>query len=374
MEAWQIMRYRALLNNETVFFDTYDRFGTYPITDAVLTLEVNAAGTFEFKIYPENPAYSKMKRGKDVIWVYRDSDCIFKSVIMEVERDFHNVKTVTSDGVLSLLDDCTFIQSHTNLTPLQLVELAVGTYEDQCVLESERDNRDIGAFDTNINFTDNTASGSYITKTYVSCWDFLIDTMAKVKPNMIITCEYGTYPDTRIVITEEPEKYTDQTITLGDNLLDFTETDQYDDLYTIVVPLGKQQSEDSDADDSHRVNIASVNNNQLQIANDTNMAKYGRIWKVLTWDYVTDASELYRLGKEALYAQKDETRNIEISAYDNAHLKNITPFALGKKVHIVSEYHDYDDWLTVLKIDLDLCDPTKDKYTFGTKATTLSGS
>ena len=66
----------------------------YKITDAVLNLEVNKTGSFDFTIYPEHGLYGSIQRLKSIIEVYDDGYLIFRGRPLNDTYSLNRAQTI----------------------------------------------------------------------------------------------------------------------------------------------------------------------------------------------------------------------------------------------------------------------------------------
>ena len=70
-----------------------------------VTLEVNTAGTFTFKIPPGHPQYDLPVKMLSCVQVFQDEIEIFNGRPTEVKIDFYNRKYISCEGQLAYLTD-----------------------------------------------------------------------------------------------------------------------------------------------------------------------------------------------------------------------------------------------------------------------------
>lgn len=122
------------------------------LIDPKVTLEVNKAGSFEFKMPPNHPQYDLPEKMRSVIQVYQDDVEIFNGRPIEQKTDFYNRKYINCEGQLAYLNDSiqrpneyhdmtvrgyleTLIAAHNE----QVKEVRVALkFNSQCAGESER--------------------------------------------------------------------------------------------------------------------------------------------------------------------------------------------------------------------------------------------
>lgn len=88
----------------------------------------------------------------------------------------------------------------------------------------------------------------------------------------------------------------DQVIQFGENLLDIKEYITAENIFTILIPLGKKE-ETEDGSAGKRLTIESVNDGLDYIVNQTAVNLFGKIWRTNTWDDVTVPSNLLTKGR-----------------------------------------------------------------------------
>lgn len=182
-----------------------------------------------------------------------------------------------------------------------------------------------------------------------------------------------------VSITKRPTRYIDwienystqttQTIEFGENLLDFSEHIDADELMTCLIPLGKTQEDETQG----RVNITSVNGGKLYVENDTAVRLFGRIWKTQTWEEETNPQTLKTLGEAYLAAHCSAAANITINAVDLAFTgADVEKIHVGDWIIVESPPHGIAEPVQCLKIVYDLLAPDKTEYTFNSIQKTIT--
>ena len=75
------------------------------LLDPKVTLEVNTAGSFDFKLPPGHPQYDLPKKMKSLVEVWHDNEQIFAGRPVEEKIDFYNCKYIECEGQLAYLND-----------------------------------------------------------------------------------------------------------------------------------------------------------------------------------------------------------------------------------------------------------------------------
>ena len=154
-----------------------------------------------------------------------------------------------------------------------------------------------------------------------------------------------------------------QTIEFGLNLIDLKTQFNVNDVFTVLIPLGAQTGT---GDDATRLTIESVNNGKDFLVNESALAYFGRIEKIVTFDDVTSATELYRRAAELVLTGASVAATISASAIDLNNVNvNVEKLVLGQYNRVYSPPHSIDANFQHSRSTINFGDPTKSKYTFG---------
>ena len=337
-----------------------------------LTLEMGKAGSLEFDIPQTNPFYNSLTQLASLVNVKLDSEELFRGRVLSNERQFSNIRHVYCEGDLAFLVDSVqktekysgktralftkLIQKHNSrVEAYKQFTIGTVTIEDRSIiLEGQVDDLNTGNIDYK-QIAINSIVGEWST------------TFEQIETCLIDHC--GGYLRTRhqngvnyLDFVQEYGSTATQEIELGSNLLDLTEEITAEDLFTVLIPLG---------DDN--LTIASVNGGSDELVDTNAVAKYGRIVKTHVFSNVNEPSTLLENGRRYLASNVNVPRTVTITAVD-LHLLNsaIEAIHLGDRVHISSNPHNMDEYLTCTKIEYDLANPANNKYTFGNPKQTLT--
>lgn len=330
-----------------------------------LDLEVNKTGSFTFTIYPSHPYYNRLKRLKSIIRVYQNDRLIFRGRILNTEKGFRNQKQVTCEGQLAfLLDSVIRPYSFQGDVP-DLFEYIITEHNKQVDEDKRFKVGDITVTDPNgyINRSDT----QYLTA-YDSLMNKLVNSLGGYL-NIRVESD-GVYID----YLEDFETLNPQTIELRKNILDLTDTTKGEDIATAIIPLGARIAEEGvDQEDQKRLTIAEVNSGVDYIYDEDAVATYGWIFKTVTWDDVTIASNLLRKGREELADSIKLSSTIEVKAVDLSGTdKSISSFRIGSYNKVVSDAHDLNETMLVTKMSLNLTAPQNDTLTLGVTRKSLT--
>ena len=191
------------------------------------------------------------------------------------------------------------------------------------------------------------------------------DTWSELKEKLINT--HGGYIRTRfqdgiryIDYIEDYETISPQIIEFGVNMLDISEYIKADNVFTVLIPLGATQANNT------RLTIASVNQGKDYIKDDSAVDLFGYVWKVNMWDDVTVPENLKTKGQSYLNKGIQMSVSLEMKAVD-LHLINVDTqrIRLGDYVRVLSVPHHLDRFFQCTKISLDLVNPNNSQYDFG---------
>lgn len=324
-----------------------------------LSLEVNKAGSLKLTLPKNNVMYDKVEKMKSIITVYQDKEEIFRGRILNSEKDFQNRKSIYVEGQLAFLLD----------SPVRpyVYEGSVNKYFRQ-LLENHNESVDeskkfagyyaSGEFDSNDNIV---RSNSKYTNTYDEINEKLIKNLGGYLDIKKIE-EYNGNIFYEIVYISDYSTINPQVIEFGKNLLDIKEYIDAENIYTCLIPIG-----------ANGITISNVNNGLDYIQDDNAVAQYGKIYKVHTWDDVTQYENLLRKAKAYIRDCITLASTLTIKAVDLHHIDvNTDSIRLGDKMRVLSKPHNIDKYVMCTSMSLDLTDPSKSTYTFGNTKKTLT--
>ena len=344
--------YTIYADNTLIYDNTLE---DYVITKGAIEKEVNKSGSFTFTMYQDNPFIDKIQKLKTIIRVYKKDQLIFRGRVLSEVQGFYNDKTFTCEGELSFLLDS--IQRPYTFTgaPGDLFSQFVESHNSQV----DEDKRFIVG---EVTVADN---NNYINRSNSNYEDSLTNIT-----NHLIETDGGYLHITRGTddkpvinwLADFPYR-SGQLIEFGENLLDFTKTNNAETIATGIIPLGAKIGE---GDDETRVTIESVNNGLDYIVDDLAVATYGRIFTVVTWDDVTTPENLLTKAREYLNESINQNITIELTAVDLSIMdKSIDSFQLGDYITIESKPHGVNDNLLLKQQTIDLLRPDNDTITLG---------
>lgn len=345
--------YTVFVDDTLIYDSTLD---DYKITSGVVTKEVNKSGSFVFTMYRDNPFYDRIQKLKSIVTVKKNNNIIFRGRSINEDLGFFNDKTLTCEGELSFFLDS--IQR-----PFQFI----GTPEELLIFLVTNHNNQVDASKQFKIGEVTVTSDVEITRNNVA----YEDTLTNIS-KLLLEVEGGylhiTRDDTDIPVLNWFADYpyeSNQAIEFGENLLDFTKTNNADAIVTAIIPLGAKIGEGENEAET-RLTIESVNNGLDYIYDEKAVEKYGYIYSTVTWDEITDPTQLLAKARAYLVESINQNITIELSAIDLSLLDHsIDSFRLGDYIRITSEPHGLDDRLLLEKQTIDLLKPENDQITLG---------
>ncbi len=332
------------------------------LIDPKLTLEVNKAGSFEFKMPPNHPQYNLPVKMRSVIQVFQDDVEIFSGRPIEQKTDFYNRKFISCEGQLAYLNDS--IQR-----PAEYHDKTVRGYLETLIANHNSQVDESKQFKVGIVTVKDNNDSLYRYTNYNS-------TLQEIKEDLVD--DLGGYIRIRNVdgyhyidYIEEYDNTNNQTIQFGENLLDFSRNFDWTELVTTIIPLGAKLEESPIEALEQRLTIESVNNGCDYLTNEEALATFGWIAKTVTWDGVKTPEMLLSKGRKWLTDNQFEEMVIEAKAIDLHYTDGeIEQFKLGDKIKVHSLLHGIDRYFPLTKMTIQLNNLSANTITLGTTVET----
>lgn len=157
-----------------------------------------------------------------------------------------------------------------------------------------------------------------------------------------------------------------QSVVFGSNLLDLTEHISAQDVYTIIIPLGKKSS-------GKPTTIKVKDTDPDYIESETGISLFGRITRTKEFDSKQDLDDLVGAGTRELQNAFKAALTINVNAVD-LQLLGIADDAIREEmqVRVISEPHGIDDLFLCSAVHYDLLHPERTTYTLGREDKTLT--
>ena len=329
-----------------------------------LTVELNKAGSLEFTLPPNNELYDEIKKLKTIITAYQNGVELFRGRILNDEKDFYKQKKTYCEGELAFLIDSTVRPYTFSGTVKELFTKYITWHNNRVDLDKQFK---VG----NVTVTGNITCENY---NYPTTLDEISTQIIDVVGGHLIIRKTGS--DRYIDLLSEEDKETNtcsQVIEFGSNLLDISEYITAENIFTVIIPLGKTLNNESGESTNEKLTIKSVNDGKDYIENSTAISLFGRIEKKVEWSEVETASELMTLGTNLLNKNIEMAVSLDIRAVDlNLLNADVDTIQVGDWVRVISLPHGLNALFQCTKIIYDMSNPDQNEYTFGYAYTSLT--
>ncbi len=351
------------------------------IRDPKVHLAVDKAGEMSFLLQPEHPYVDKIRKMSGVVELTDGVTPIYRGRITRDTIDFYGVHTVETEGLLACLNDSiiepfAYPEDFTEDTGYQeaaasgnvveyLFYWLLGQHNAQVSVEQQLKPGTCTVTDSN----------NYITR---SSTDYQT-TMEAIRGKL-----FGSSLGGHLLIRYEADgNYLDyyadlpltntQPVEFAANLLDLTTELDGTDIYTAILPLGKDGLTIAELSDTDLTDDL-VKSGKI-IYSKSGIAAHGRITRCIKWDDVTVPANLQTKAKAALADNglaMPET--ITVRAVDLGWQDAVQHFRVGRMTLLASTPHGYRASYPLLELSPDILDPGNTQITMGATRATYTGT
>ena len=359
-----------------VIHDPYSPRGN-KIVHGEIKQAVNSIHELEFAIPLDHTMYQKMVQFKSIIEVVnlRDNEIEFVGRVLTMTNEMSTngfVQKVVCEDFLSYLHD----------SAQWFQKLSNKGAEDYFKIIFDSANVQIEEFKriTPRNITVQSKSDRpfrYIG--YDSSWETVRERIINNIGGYLTLREFNTrlYVDwtTDIGVTKESP------IRLGQNIKSASREVDFDGLATIIVPIGADlqsqnqgQEEDQSPDVTRaQLDIRSVNDGKMYLADEELIKEFGFIRKSVIWTEIDNPSILLARGKQYLRNQKIALAKWTISAVERYLIDGrYSKFKIGNKHKIINAPLSGIETLQILEKKIDILNPQSVDLTIGSQSQSLS--
>ena len=351
------------------------------IRDPKVRLAVDQAGGMSFSLQPDHPYLDKLRRMNGVVELLDDATPIYRGRITRDTVDLYGTHTVETEGLMTCLNDSV-------IRPF--------AYPDDFAEDAE--------------YQEAAASGNvvdYLFRWFLTQHNAQVSTEQQIKPgtctvtdpNNYITRSSSDYQTTMeavksklfgsslgghlLIRYETDGNYLDyyadlpltntQPVEFAANLLDLTAELDGTDIYTAILPLGKDGLTIAELPDTDLTDDL-VKNGKV-IYSKSGIAAHGRITRCIKWDDVTVPANLQTKAKAALADNglaMPET--ITVRAVDLGWQDAVQHFRIGRMTLLASTPHGYRASYPLLEMSPDILDPGNTQITMGATRATYTGT
>ena len=259
------------------------------LTNPILELEDNASGSFSFDINDSNIFFDKIKPMLSKIEVFQDKEKIFEGRPIEFRENFNRTMTYRCEGALAYLCDSVQPQAEFHDTSVSnFLGALLKAHNDKMPKEKKIK---LGRVTVEANL--------YRFTNMELTLEAIKEKLVKNLGGHIIIRYEGK--ERYLDYLKEGEKNETQTISFGENLLNFTKNLDVTKIVTRLIPLGVNLPSPKIPALGERLGISGATEGGVPyVENKEAIKKYGIIERINTWDDVNVVTNLKRKGEEWL--------------------------------------------------------------------------
>jgi hypothetical protein len=321
-----------------------------------LVLEIGKSGLFEFAIYPNHPYYENVRPMRSIIEVYRDEISIFRGRVLNIKYGFHNEMEVDCEGELGFLLDSIIPPHAIYGSFIEYFEYIIDIHNAQVEYEKQFQRG-------------NVTVAEFYPFEVVEDYQFMtsLETLQKrmvdnTSGYLQARHQYGTMYLDFLSAEMDISNVSGQKISLGKNLLDIKKDVEGSEVFSGIIPLGAKIGETE-----NRLDISSVNGGSYSIVNSDAVAIYGKIFKTVIFENITNATTLLQEARKYLNSNYSTINTIEITAVDLSGANpDLDSFNVGQWVEVESEPHfGQTETFLIRKMTIPISDPAGTKIEVG---------
>lgn len=332
----------------------------------MLTISMDAVGSLSFQLPASHPYVGKLLPLRSEFYVYDDDDLLFCGRMVKPAKDYYNTVAVTCEGELAYLIDSQQRPYEFTGTAQDFLGELLKVHNSQV---EERKQFQPGQVNVSVEAGTVFANDDYQT------------TLNVLKGVMELT---GGHPRIRHVgdkryldLIKDYGGFNAQPILFGENLLDLSRYQDATKIFTRLIPVGADidYTASDGTTQTKRLDITSVNGGKEYIEHDAGIAQYGRICGYKRWDDVTDPKVLLAKAKAYLDDCVALPETLEINAVDLSLIHaDVQKMKLGYWTNVISIPHDLESEYLLVKKEMHLDDPGRDRIILGDTRSTFTGN
>ena len=351
------------------------------VRDPSVKLAVSKAGEMSFTVDAEHPYLSNLRRMSGLVELLDGTFPIYRGRITSDIKDFYGAHKIETEGIMAVLNDSI-------IPPFNFP----GDFEDDTAYKAAAASGNVVEFFFRWILSQHNAQvtaeqqikpgvvtvsdpSNYITRSseeYATAMTTISDKLLKssLGGNLLIRYEDdGNYLDYYAAL---PLTNT-QTVEFAENLLDLSSETDGTDIYTAILPEGKDGLTIGNLPDGDLTDDL-VKSGKI-IYSKSGVATYGRITRHIKWGDVTVASNLQSKAKAALADNGlSMPETITCKAVDLGWQEGIQHFRVGRMTALVSTPHGYSASYPLMELAPDILDPGNTQITLGATQRTYTGS
>ena len=351
------------------------------VRDPSVKLAVSKAGEMSFTMDAEHPYLSNLRRMSGLVELLDGTFPIYRGRITSDIKDFYGAHKIETEGIMAVLNDSI-------IPPFNFP----GDFEGDNAYKAAAASGNVVEFFFRWILSQHNAQvtaeqqikpgvvtvsdpNNYIARSseeYATAMTTISDKLLKssLGGNLLIRYEDdGNYLDYYAAL---PLTNT-QTVEFAENLLDLSSETDGADIYTAILPEGKDGLTIGNLPDGDLTDDL-VKSGKI-IYSKSGVATYGRITRHIKWDDVTVDTNLRAKAKAALADNGlSMPETITCKAVDLGWQEGIQHFRVGRMTALVSTPHGYSASYPLMELAPDILDPGNTQITLGATQRTYTGS
>ena len=351
------------------------------VRDPSVKLAVSKAGEMSFTVDAEHPYLSNLRRMSGLVELLDGTFPIYRGRITSDIKDFYGAHKIETEGIMAVLNDSI-------IPPFNFP----GDFEDDTAYKAAAASGNVVEFFFRWILSQHNAQvtaeqqikpgvvtvsdpNNYIVRSseeYATAMTTISDKLLKssLGGNLLIRYEDdGNYLDYYAAL---PLTNT-QTVEFAENLLDLSSETDGADIYTAILPEGKDGLTIGNLPDGDLTD--DLVKSGKTIYSKSGVATYGRITRHIKWDDVTVDTNLRAKAKAALADNGlSMPETITCKAVDLGWQEGIQHFRVGRMTALVSTPHGYSASYPLMELAPDILDPGNTQITLGATQQTYTGA
>lgn len=351
------------------------------IRDPAVHLAVGKAGDMAFTLQPDHPYLGNLRRMSGLVELLDGNFPIYRGRITRDTKDFYGAHKIETEGIMAALNDSlippfAYPDDFAEDTDYQaaaaggnvveyLFRWLLAQHNSQVSAEQQIQPGVCTVADPN----------NYVARSsteYLTAMEAIRGKLSESSLGGYLLIRYeadGNYLD---YYAELPLTNT-QPVEFAANLLDLNSEVDGTQIYTAILPLGKDGLDLSTLPDGDLTD--DMVKSGLTIYSKSGVATYGRITRHIKWDDVTVASNLQDKAKAALADNGlSMPETITCKAVDLGWQDTVQHFRVGRMTMLASTPHGYNTAYPLMELSPDILNPGNTQITMGATKRTYTGN
>lgn len=351
------------------------------ITEPDVYLAVGKAGEMSFVLQPDHPYLDRLQRMQGVVSLLDDGVPVYRGRITKDNATYYGSRKITTEGLMACLNDSvmppfSFPSDVEEDEEYQTAAASGNVVEYFFRWVLARHNAQVSeAQQIKPGVCTVTDSNNYIARSsteYLPTMEVLTTRLPKsaLGGHLLIRYEAdGNYLD---YYADLPLTNT-QRVEYAANLLDIVSERDGTEIYTSILPVGKDGLTIADIADGDLTD--DLVKDGLTVYSRSGVAAYGRINRYVRWDDVTVVANLLAKAKASVSSAGLATQeSITVQAVDLGWQDSVQHFRVGRMTLLVSTPHGYNAAYALMELQPDILSPGNTRITLGATRQTYTGA